>query len=205
MEKFTLNENGTKIYATEDGEEYAVAVVGRDAMHCVSTETPVHFKAAKNGTYTLTVNVENMDLDYLHLIDNLTGADVDLLAAKVPELVEGPTQYDGVSTGSTTYYTFTAKTTDYASRFTLVFVANGADGPSTGSGAFAYIYNGNIIITADARDATLQIVDVMGHVVRTVGLSQCGNRTTTTGMPAGVYVLRLIDGNNVRTQKIVVR
>jgi hypothetical protein len=40
-------------------------------------------------------------LDYLHLIDNLTGADVDLL--QMPE------------------YTFTAKTTDYASRFRLVF------------------------------------------------------------------------------------
>jgi hypothetical protein len=28
---------------------------------------------------------------------------------------------------------------------------------------------------------------------------------STSGMPAGVYVLRLINGNDVKTQKIVVR
>ena len=184
LEKFTLKEYGTRIYVTEGGQDWAVAVLCRDAMHCVSTETPVNFKAAKNGTYTLTVNVENMDLDYLHLIDNITGADVDLLAS--------PT------------YTFTAKTSDYASRFRLVFNAGGGSTGSASDAPFAYINNGNIVITADAGDATLQVVDVMGRVVRTVGLSQCGSRTTTTGMPAGMYVLRLIDGDSVRTQKIVI-
>ena len=84
-------------------------------------EIPVNFKAKENGTYTITVNPENVEMSYLHLIDNMTGADVDLLAAKVPELVEGPTLNDGVSTGSTTSYTFEAKTTDYESRFRLVF------------------------------------------------------------------------------------
>ena len=39
----------------------------------------------------------------------------------------------------------------------------------------------------------------------TVGLSQCGNRTTTAGLSAGVYVLRLIDGKDVKTQKIVIQ
>ena len=181
LEKFTLNENGTKIYATEGGEEYAVAVVGRDAMHCVSTETPVHFKAAQNGTYTLTVNVENMDLDYLHLIDNLTGEDVDMLAS--------PT------------YTFAAKTSDYISRFRLVFSAAGASAGSASDAPFAYISNGEIVINGEG---TLQVIDMLGHVVRAVGLSHRGSRTTTTGMPAGMYVLRLIEGDSVKTQKIVI-
>ncbi len=181
LEKFTLNENGTKIYAAEGGEEYAVAVVGRDAMHCVSTEPPVHFKAAQNGTYTLTVNVENMDLDYLHLIDNLTGEDVDMLAS--------PT------------YTFAAKTSDYVSRFRLVFSAAGASAGSASDAPFAYISNGEIVINGEG---TLQVIDMLGHVVRAVGLSHRGSRTTTTGMPAGMYVLRLIEGDSVRTQKIVI-
>jgi hypothetical protein len=62
------------------------------------------------------------------------------LAVKVPELVEGPTVNDGVSTlrvasgttGSTTSYTFTAKTTDYESRFKLVFSTNDTGETSTG-------------------------------------------------------------------------
>ena len=123
LPKFQMNPNHTKVYIPQGGNDYAVASVsaGRDAMHGVSTEIPVNFKASENGTYTLSVNIENVEFSYLHLIDNLTGADVDLLAAKVPELVEGPTLHDGVSTGSTTSYTFTAKTTDYESRFRLVF------------------------------------------------------------------------------------
>ncbi len=65
---------------------------------------------------------------------------------------------------------------------------------------FAYISNGEIVINGEG---TLQVIDMLGHVVRAVGLSHCGSRTIT-GIPAGVYVLRLIDGDSVRTQKIVI-
>ena len=111
----------------------------------------------------------------------MTGADVDLLAS--------PT------------YTFTAKMTDYASRFRLMFNANDNPAGSATDAPFAYISNGNLIINGEG---TLQVVDATGRIIRTVGLSQRGSHTTTTGMPAGVYVLRLIDGDSVRTQKMVI-
>jgi len=196
LEKFTLNENSTRIFATRDRQDWAT-------IPMEGNEQTVSFKAAKDGTYTLRVNVGNMDLDYLHLIDNMTGADVDLLVHSAPEHVEGSTQYDGVSTGSTTCYTFTAKTTDYASRFRLVFNADDASTGSASDAPFAFVNNGNIVITADADDATLQVIDMMGRVIRTVGLSQCGSRTIT-GMSPGVYVLRLIDGDSIKTQKMVI-
>ena len=67
---------------------------------------------------------------------------------------------------------------------------------------FAFVSNGNIVITADTQTATLQIVDAMGRVVVcTDGV----HTVSTNGMTAGVYVLRLISGENVRTQKMVVR
>ena len=193
LEKFTLNENSTRIFATEDAQDWAVAVIASEAKQSSRTEQPVNFKAAKNGTYTLTVNVENMDLDYLHLIDNMTGADIDLLTpAGVPPLQRGQGGFN---------YTFTAKTTDYASRFRLVFSSEVA-GEDACEPPFAYISNGNIVITADAGDATLQIVDVMGRVIASYGGHT--RYVTTNGMPAGVYVLRLINGDKVRVQKIVI-
>ena len=193
--KYIFNEKHAKLYIPQGGKEYAIVSVsaGRDAPWHVSTnEILVNFKATEDGTYTITVNPDNVELAYLHLIDNMTGADVDLLATN------GRDAMHCVST-----YTFTAKTTDYESRFKLVFAAEGADGPSTGSGAFAYIHNGEIIINdADARGASLQIVDVMGRVVVSVGgHTRC---VPTTGMTPGVYVLRLIDGDTIRTQKIVI-
>ena len=90
----------------------------------------------------------------------------------------------------------------------LVFSADEEGGASTDSATFAYINNGNIIInggpSTSSGTSTLQVVDVMGRVIRTIGLSQCGSRITTAGIPTGVYVLRLINGDDVKTQKIVV-
>ena len=196
LEKFTLNENGTRIYATHGGKDYAVATVGRDAPWHVSTtdEIPVNFKAAKNGTYTISVNLENTDFGYLHLIDNLTGTDVDLLAPVIArnEAIQG-----------TASYTFHAKTTDYASRFRLVFSVCGD--ANSDNEPFAYLdAAGNIIVNGGSSTGleTLQVVDVMGRVIVQ---GDAMNRVSTSGMTPGIYVLRLINGNDVRTQKIVVR
>ena len=172
--------NNAEIYLPQGNQDYAIAFSDKQG------EMPLNFKAMENGSYTLTINPENVEMNYLHLIDNLTGADVDLIALR---------QAQGLAS-----YTFTAKTTDYESRFRLVFAAN--DGPSTGSGAFAYISNGNIIITDADANAMLQIVDVTGRIVRCTDVAR---NVSTAGITPGVYVLRLINDNDVKTQKIVVR
>ena len=52
------------------------------------------------------------------------------------------------------------------------------------------------------EEMALSKYDMTGRVVVSVG----GNTQTvpTTGIPTGVYVLRLMDGNSVRVQKIVI-
>ncbi len=182
LPKFMLNPNNTKVFIPVESKDYAVV------RHEAQGEMPVNFKAAENGTYTLTVNPEGVEMNYLHLIDNMTGADIDLLAA--------------TSTGSVATYTFNASTTDYSSRFRLVFAANNEDGPSTGSGTFAFYSNGNWIIN-NAGEATLQVVDVNGRILSSETVN--GSVSKAINAPAGVYMLRLINGNDVKTQKIVVR
>ena len=114
LPKFQLPGNSTKIYIEQGGKDYAIVNVGRDVARYVST-IPVNFKAEKNGSYTISFNAEEVSFSYLHLIDNMTGNDVDLLA--------------GASTGSATY-TFEARTTDDERRFKLVFatICEDADG-----------------------------------------------------------------------------
>ena len=120
---------------------------------------------------------------YLHLMDNMTGADVDLLALRQ---AQGPAEY-----------TFTAKTTDYASRFKLVFVCADANDDNE---TFAFINNGNIIVNGEG---TLQVIDMAGRVIVSHGgHTRC---VPTSGMIPGVYVLRLINGDDIKVQKIVVR
>lgn len=172
LHKFMMNPAHTNLSIAKGGETFAAISTEAEG------ELPVNFKAEKNGSYTITVDTENVDAEYLHLIDNMTGMDVDLL--------------------STPSYTFDAKTSDYASRFKLVFgVKNEASESSDSS--FAFMSNGNLVIDNIEGEATLQIVDMMGRVVSTETVS--GNYCKALNLRAGVYVLNL----NGMTQKIVVK
>ena len=116
----------------------------------------------------------------MHLIDNMTGANVDLL--------------------QTPSYSFEAKTMDYVSRFKLVFSANMAN--DNLSDDFAFFSNGQLII-ANEGEASLQVIDVTGRVVATENIN--GTCSKTVNVKAGAYVLRLVNGNDVKTQKIVIK
>ena len=168
LTKFQLNTNDTKVYFPQDNKDYAVVSAGSEG------EMPLNFKAEKNGTYTISFSSENTEFSYLHLIDNMTGNDIDLL--------------------KNSSYTFEAQSSDYASRFKLVF----AQGANLGDD-FAFISDGNIIVNGQG---TLQVFDVTGRMISS---NNVNNHITTEGMAAGVYMLRLINGDNVKTQKIVVR
>ena len=179
MEKFNLNENSARLYIPQNGHDFAMVYANG------LNELPLNFKAAENGTYSIGIETNSLNLGYLHLIDNMTGDDIDLLA--------------------TPSYNFEAKTTDYASRFRLVFNADDASTSSASDATFAYVSNGEIVIVGnadgDAGTASLQVVDMMGRVVLCTDVAR---NVSTTGISAGVYVLRLLDGDNVRTQKIVI-
>lgn len=175
LPKFMLHPDNTKIYIMSDGANYAVVGRGSDNV------TPVCFKAQENGTYTLAVDLVNLDLDYLHLIDNMTGADVDLL--------------------QTPSYTFEAHTTDYAERFNLVYATTTSI--AEGDQPFAYYVNGEIRLLESQNIESLQIVDVLGHMVKSC---RDGERSISViGMPVGVYMLRLINGDEVKVQKVVIK
>jgi hypothetical protein len=95
LRKYNLCGQNGKLYIPQNGQDYAVAYANEER------ELPINFKAAKNGNYTISIETEGLELGYLHLIDKLTGNDVDLL--KTPS------------------YTFEAKTKDSLERFTLTF------------------------------------------------------------------------------------
>ena len=173
LEKFMLHADGTKIFFTEDHKDYAI-VRGN-----AQGQMPVNFKAAADGTYTISVETENLDVNYLHLIDNKTGMDVDLLA--------------------TPSYTFEGKRTDYASRFRLVFDANAGNNETNEE--FAFISDGNIIVNGTG---TVQLIDILGRQMFSHEVNSAF-RIQNSEFAPGVYVLQLVNGNNVKTQKIVIK
>ena len=172
LPKFQLNPSHTKVYIPQDNKDYAIVTADNQGS------MPVNFKAEHNGTYTLSFSSEEVSFNYLHLIDNLTGTEVDLL--------------------QTPSYTFNATTTDYESRFKLVFCT----GVNDDSDSFAFCNNGNWIINNDG-EAILQVIDVTGRILSSETVN--GSVSKAIHAAPGVYMLRLINGDNVKVQKIVVR
>ena len=170
LEKFMLNANNSKIYFPQDNADYAVVYTEN------AGEMPLNFKAQSNGTYSLSFSNENVEFNYLHLIDNMTGADVDLLV--------------------TPSYSFEANSTDYAARFTIVFATGASDDN------FAFFSNGSFVISNEGN-ATLQVVDVTGRIISSETIN--GSVSVNVDAAPGVYMLRLVNGSNVKVQKVVVK
>lgn len=176
LAKYHFFENSPHVYFSQGSHDLAIISIDSTDMQ------PLRFKAEKDGSYTLHFELRDLDLDYLQLIDNLTGARQDLLA--------NPN------------YTFNALTSDYASRFKLVFDPHYSI-DENGIEPFAYVSNESIIINdVETQEvASLQIIDLTGRVIVN---SEAKQSISTKGIAPGVYVLRLNTPNAVRTQRVVI-
>ena len=170
--KFSLRNDGSKLFIPQDGKKYAAVYKGENEV------MPLCFTTTEGGIYTLSINPENMDCSYLHLIDNVTGTDVDLLR--------------------TSTYSFNSNESNYATRFKLVFAEEATNEIAD---SFAFISNGELMIN-NYGEATLQVMDITGRILSTENIQNCYSKSLN--LSAGVYVVRLTNGADVKTQKIVV-
>ena len=163
------------LYLLSEHKPYAMLVRGE------ANAIDLCFEPRRDGIKTLSVDTEGLELDYLHLIDNKTGADVDLLV--------------------TPNYSFEAIQGDYATRFRLMFDVCGDT--DVDNEHFAYYANGEICLVVETcHGASLQVLDMTGRVLV---CRDAACHVSTNGMAPGVYVLRLVTDDNVRVQKIVVK
>ena len=188
MEK--LHESKGLIYAHLENESFQTlfAPVGINVV-------PVRFVPVEDGNFTLNWNTRHGEFSYLHLIDNITGVDVDCL--------------------TTDEYKFEGKTSDYKSRFKLVFRCEGdepedpedpeePDNPDDGedSDHFAFMFGDEMVVNGEGM---LQMFDVQGRcLMETRAVGQQSSHTLPS-VAAGVYVFRLTGDKRVKVQKMVIK
>lgn len=177
LPKFMLNENSDKLYIPQDDQDYAVV------RSISENELPVNFKALQNGTYTLSVNQENVSMKYLHLIDHLTGADVNLL--------------------NTPNYQFNANVNDPESRFTISFKANTSVNTQEVFNPILYRQNGLLTIIGMEGESELEMIDMLGRVLSSTTIN--GEYNEMINATPGVYMIRLTNNDQTYIQKIVVK
>ena len=140
-------------------------------------EVPVNFKANETGTYT--INFDGTDLNNIKLIDKFENLVIDL--------------------NENNSYTFMGSPADNRYRFVIVFKSSEL---SDNSEIFAYQNgNGNIIVNGDG---TLQVFDMLGRKLFSREIHSDFSLPTSDFSASGVYVLRLIQGDKVNTQKMVI-
>ncbi|MCQ2309273.1 MAG: chitobiase/beta-hexosaminidase C-terminal domain-containing protein [Bacteroidales bacterium] len=174
-----INAEIQKVYIPQDGEDFAIAMMDENV-----TLFPVSFKAMTTGYYTISLKSSQIyegynDFDYLHLIDNMTGEEIDMLME------------DG--------YKFAASPKDNAGRFTVKLHRNGIEENDVEVSNFVYQYGNELVIDGEGA---LQVFDVLGRVV--ISEEVHGQRVDISNLNTGAYIVRMI-GNEVKTQKIVIK
>ncbi|MBQ4548473.1 MAG: T9SS type A sorting domain-containing protein [Bacteroidales bacterium] len=139
-----------------------------------SEEIPLYFDAKEMGTYTLTFDVKG-DYENLYLLDKMTGEELNLLLENE--------------------YKFMASANDNTERFVLKLIS---DTDSVDEN-FIFIHDDELIISSAG---TIQIIDMMGRVVMTE--ENHNGRINIGGLDNAAYVIRCINENGVKVQKIVV-
>ena len=146
------------LFINQNGQDYAIAAMSDDTK-----SFNLNFKAGTIGQYTLSYKADGK-FEYLHVIDLLTGEDVDML-------LEGE-------------YSFIGHPKDNENRF-IVRLAYASDNNDTSNDIFAYQSGNDIYVTGNGE---LQVFDVTGRQVMTTTI----NGMESISIPnQGVYIFRL--------------
>ena len=150
-----LNAEAPMLSIPQEGRHYAIARFDKG-----TTEFPLSF-SGKSGEYTISIPSTTKSISYLHLLDRLTGADINLL--------QTPT------------YAFSSTGND-AGRF-LVKLS-----PDSDNIPFAY-QSGNTLIVEGT--GTLQAYDIMGRLLFSRKVNSQLSIPNSQFPSTGVYILRL--------------
>ncbi|MBO4567537.1 MAG: leucine-rich repeat protein [Bacteroidales bacterium] len=150
------NADAPMLYINYNGEDFASVDVNADVKML-----NLCFKAKAMGKYTLNYNA-NGQFSYLHLIDRLTGNDVDML-------VENE-------------YSFIGTASDNANRFIVKLSYNGDDSDEN----FVYQSGDDLVVSGEGE---LQVYDVMGRMIASQRVN--GVETVRKPDQTGVYIIKL--------------
>ncbi|MEI8045930.1 MAG: T9SS type A sorting domain-containing protein [Bacteroidota bacterium] len=104
-------------------------------------------------------------------------------------------------------YTFTSEANDDTNRFLLHFLSTvGTSNPVLPTTSRIYISNRNIYIEGLDAKAEILVRNMLGQVVASRNANGTGAQViNTANLTAGVYVVSIVTGNQVRSEKVVIK
>lgn len=140
-------------------------------------EIELNFNANQMGNYTISIQ-PNGKFQTVTLVDRFTGIETNMLLED---------------------YSFTAMSNENNNRFIVKLAVS--DQQSAVSDNFVYQSGEDLIIDAEG---TVQIIDVMGRVLLSDEVESTNNRINVSGFQNGTYMVRVINGSEVKVEKVVI-
>lgn len=140
-----------------------------------TTEVEVSFIASVMGRYTISMKT-NGEFDNLVLVDRFTGIETNMLLED---------------------YSFTASGQQDHNRFVVRLSMNNNDVQKE---RFVYQSNNELIINGEGL---VQIIDIMGRIVYTNEINGI-SRVNVSNFYSATYVVKVVNENEVKTQKVVI-
>ena len=169
-----FNKEIANIYVENKGNKYAIYNCESDV-----NEVELTFVAKQMGSYSLSFDI-NGEFETVTLVDRMTGVETDMIA-------EGE-------------YNFIATSNDMKNRF-AVRLSNSMTSTEEFLANFVYQSGEELIINAEG---TIQIIDMMGRVVYSNENANGNDRISVSEFNNAAYVVRVINGNGVKSQKVVI-
>ena len=142
-----------------------------------TTEVALNFNAKEMGNYSISLDV-NGEFETVTLVDRFTGVETNMLLEDE--------------------YTFTATSNDSHNRF-VVRLAQGSQ--LEAQSQFVYQSGEELILSIEGH---VQIVDMLGRVVYSNEHANGDNRISVSEFNNAAYVVRVINEEGVKTQKVVI-
>ena len=140
-------------------------------------EIELNFNANQMGNYTISIE-PNGKFQTVTLVDRFTGIETNMLVED---------------------YHFTAMSGVNNNRFIVKLAVS--DQQSAVSDNFVYQSGEDLIIDAEG---TVQIIDVMGRVLLSDEVESTNNRINVSSFRNGTYMVRVINGSEVKVEKVVI-
>ena len=169
-----INEDVAYLYVVDNNERYGIFNYDKDVK-----EVPLSFEAQKMGNYTISVDAKG-EYETIVLVDRQTGIETNMLLED---------------------YKFTATTSkkENTDRFIVRFTFK--SDVETESKIFAY-QSGNELIIED--EGTVQLFDVTGRMLYISDVKSRGERINVGQLNKAAYILRLVNGEGVKVQKVII-
>ena len=169
-----FNKSIANVYVSENNKHYGIYNCNEDTK-----EVNVNFEAKEMGNYTIHIEREG-EFETIILVDKVTGDETDML------------QND---------YTFTATAQENNNRFVVRFVKGDGLNENYCDIKFVYQSGSELIINGEGH---LQIIDLMGRVIYNNEVANDNNRIDINRFNNATYIIRMINEECVKTQKITV-